>query len=88
MRYLFVKRCNILVIGGTIGNGKLIFLLIWCCLCNPRDKIHFKESTNVSLCFSFQLVIIFVLSFLKRRTKLKLELWDGHPGLLMYVVRV
>ena len=59
-----------------------------CCLCNPCNKIYFKESFNVSSCFSLQLVIILVLSFLKRRTKLKLELWDGRPGLLMYVVRL
>ncbi|XP_066022599.1 stimulated by retinoic acid gene 6 protein-like [Pocillopora verrucosa] len=34
-------------------------------------------------CLAPALVIIFVLSFLKRRTKLKLELWDGRPGLLI-----
>ncbi|CAH3169472.1 unnamed protein product [Pocillopora meandrina] len=34
-------------------------------------------------CLAPALVIILVLSFLKRRTKLKLELWDGRPGLLI-----
>ncbi|CAH3157447.1 unnamed protein product [Pocillopora meandrina] len=34
-------------------------------------------------CLAPALVIILVLSFLKRRIKLKLELWDGRPGLLI-----
>ena len=82
---MFVWRRNIPAIVGTIGSGGLIALLIRCFLCR---FILQKKSSNVSFCFSFQLVIILVLSFLKRRIKLKLELWDGRPGLLMYVVRI
>ena len=37
----------------------------------------------ISFVLSSQLVIILVLASLKRRTKFKLEWFDGRPGLLM-----